>query len=87
MRICEARWSRPTRRCLIRNGFFLWGLVRLPAAFSDKPLHLLEAWGRCFPSISEVPGDPPPPLSILHGLLVVTGRKHLSDSLVQEVSK
>ena len=23
----------------------------------------------------EVPGDPPPPLAILHGLLVVTGRK------------
>jgi Ni,Fe-hydrogenase III small subunit len=27
----------------------------------------------------EVPGDPPPPLAVLHGLLAVTGRKQLSE--------
>jgi Ni,Fe-hydrogenase III small subunit len=31
--------------------------------------------GSVIPVDLEVPGDPPPPLSILHGLLVVTGRK------------
>jgi formate hydrogenlyase subunit 7 len=31
--------------------------------------------GSVLPVDLEVPGDPPPPLAILHGLLVVTGRK------------
>lgn len=31
--------------------------------------------GSVLPVDFEVPGDPPPPLSILHGLLAVTGRK------------
>jgi len=33
--------------------------------------------GSVLPVDLEVPGDPPPPLSILHGLLAVTGRKQL----------
>lgn len=33
----------------------------------------------------EIPGEPPPPLAILHGLLVATGRKSpLSSALLQE---
>ena len=28
----------------------------------------------------EVPGNPPPPLAILHGLLVAVGRKPSADS-------
>jgi len=31
--------------------------------------------GSVLPVDLEIPGDPPPPLAILHGLLVVTGRK------------
>lgn len=31
--------------------------------------------GSVLPVDLEVPGDPPPPLAILHGLLIVTGRK------------
>jgi Ni,Fe-hydrogenase III small subunit len=31
--------------------------------------------GSVLPVDLEVPGDPPPPLAVLHGLLVVTGRK------------
>jgi Ni,Fe-hydrogenase III small subunit len=30
--------------------------------------------GAVLPVDLDVPGDPPPPLAILHGLLVVTGR-------------
>jgi Ni,Fe-hydrogenase III small subunit len=46
--------------------------------------------GSVLPVDLEVPGDPPPPLSILHGLLVVTGRKQpveAQNSPVNEVSK
>ena len=43
--------------------------------------------GSVLPVDLEVPGDPPPPLSILHGLLVVTGRKQPVDSLSKEVAK
>jgi Ni,Fe-hydrogenase III small subunit len=36
----------------------------------------------------EVPGDPPPPLAVLHGLLVVTGRKQpISDTFYEGVLK
>jgi formate hydrogenlyase subunit 7 len=31
--------------------------------------------GSVLPVDLEIPGDPPPPLAVLHGLLVVTGRK------------
>ena len=34
--------------------------------------------GSVLPVDLEVPGNPPPPLAILHGLLVVTGRKDLA---------
>jgi len=33
----------------------------------------------------EVPGDPPPPLAILHGLLAVTGRKNLAGAVPASV--
>jgi Ni,Fe-hydrogenase III small subunit len=34
--------------------------------------------GSVLPVDLDVPGDPPPPLAVLHGLLVLTGRKRLS---------
>jgi Ni,Fe-hydrogenase III small subunit len=37
--------------------------------------------GSVLPVDLEVPGNPPPPLAILHGLLVVTGRKSPIDEL------
>ena len=41
--------------------------------------------GSVLPVDFEVPGNPPPPLAILHGLLVATGRKHETKSeLVSE---
>lgn len=35
--------------------------------------------GKVLPVDLEIPGNPPPPLAILHGLLVLTGRKKLED--------
>jgi Ni,Fe-hydrogenase III small subunit len=44
--------------------------------------------GTVLPVDLEVPGDPPPPLAILHGLLVVTGRKQpLSDTFYKGALK
>ncbi|HUZ94212.1 MAG TPA: hypothetical protein VMU57_04800 [Edaphobacter sp.] len=41
--------------------------------------------GSVLPVDFEVPGNPPPPLAILHGLLVATGRKSVTqDELVSE---
>jgi Ni,Fe-hydrogenase III small subunit len=41
--------------------------------------------GSVLPVDFEVPGNPPPPLAILHGLLVATGRKSVTKSeLVSE---
>ncbi len=36
--------------------------------------------GSVLPVDLEVPGDPPPPLAVLHGLLAVTGRKSLTET-------
>jgi Ni,Fe-hydrogenase III small subunit len=36
--------------------------------------------GSVLPVDLDVPGDPPPPLAVLHGLLVVTGRKQPSQA-------
>jgi Ni,Fe-hydrogenase III small subunit len=41
--------------------------------------------GSVLPVDFEVPGNPPPPLAILHGLLVATGRKSVTkNELVSE---
>jgi Ni,Fe-hydrogenase III small subunit len=49
--------------CAITGGVFGQTFMSLGGASSVLPVDL------------EIPGDPPPPLAILHGLLVVTGRK------------
>ena len=49
--------------CAVSGGIFGQTFVSAGGAASVVPVDL------------EIPGDPPPPLAILHGLLVVTGRK------------
>ncbi|MGH9716194.1 MAG: hydrogenase [Candidatus Acidiferrales bacterium] len=49
--------------CAITGGVFGSSFVSAGGAASILPVDL------------EIPGDPPPPLAILHGLLVATGRK------------
>ena len=49
--------------CAISGGIFGRGAMSAGGVSSILPVDL------------EVPGDPPPPLAILHGLLTVTGRK------------
>jgi len=49
--------------CAITGGVFGRTFMSAGGAASVVPVNL------------EIPGDPPPPLAILHGLLVVTGRK------------
>lgn len=39
--------------------------------------------GSVIPVDLDIPGDPPPPLAILHGLLTVTGRKQPHDSQME----
>jgi Ni,Fe-hydrogenase III small subunit len=59
--------------CAINGGVFGRTFMSAGGAASVLPVDL------------EIPGDPPPPLAILHGLLVVTGRKPpvLPESLVE----
>jgi len=52
--------------CAITGGVFGRTFISAGGAASVLPVDL------------EIPGDPPPPLAILHGLLVVTGRKTLA---------
>ncbi|HTZ73792.1 MAG TPA: hypothetical protein VMB47_07725 [Candidatus Aquilonibacter sp.] len=49
--------------CAISGGIFGQSFVSAGGVSSILPVDL------------ELPGDPPPPLAILHGLLAVTGRK------------
>lgn len=49
--------------CAVSGGIFGQSFVSAGGVSSILPVDL------------EVPGDPPPPLAILHGLLAVTGRK------------
>ncbi|HUJ39738.1 MAG TPA: hypothetical protein VLW54_04265 [Candidatus Acidoferrales bacterium] len=49
--------------CAITGGVFGRTFISAGGAASVVPVDL------------EIPGDPPPPLAILHGLLVVAGRK------------
>jgi Ni,Fe-hydrogenase III small subunit len=49
--------------CAVSGGIFGQSFVSAGGVASVLPVDL------------EVPGDPPPPLAVLHGLLVVTGRK------------
>jgi len=53
--------------CAISGGVFGRTFMSAGGAGSVLPVDL------------EVPGDPPPPLAILHGLLVVTGRKQIAE--------
>lgn len=59
--------------CAINGGVFGRTFMSAGGAVSVLPVDL------------EIPGDPPPPLAVLHGLLVVTGRKPpvLPESLVE----
>jgi formate hydrogenlyase subunit 7 len=59
--------------CAITGGVFGRTFMSAGGAASVLPVDL------------EVPGDPPPPLAILHGLLAVTGRKSptLRESLLE----
>jgi Ni,Fe-hydrogenase III small subunit len=59
--------------CAINGGVFGRTFMSAGGAASVLPVDL------------EIPGDPPPPLAILHGLLVVSGRKPpvLPESLVE----
>ncbi|MFZ0635099.1 MAG: hypothetical protein WA755_05895 [Candidatus Acidiferrales bacterium] len=50
--------------CAITGGVFGRTFMSAGGAASVLPVDL------------EIPGDPPPPLAVLHGLLVVTGRKN-----------
>jgi Ni,Fe-hydrogenase III small subunit len=52
--------------CAITGGVFGSGFMSAGGVSSVLPVDL------------EIPGDPPPPLAILHGLLAVTGRKALA---------
>lgn len=54
--------------CAITGGVFGRGALSAGGVGSILPVDL------------EVPGDPPPPLSIIHGLLAVTGRKPLVET-------
>jgi Ni,Fe-hydrogenase III small subunit len=59
--------------CAISGGIFGQSFVSAGGVSSILPVDL------------EIPGDPAPPLAILHGLLVVTGRKApVGDELVSE---
>lgn len=49
--------------CAINGGVFGHTFMSAGGAHSVLPVDL------------EIPGDPPPPLAVLHGLLVVTGRR------------
>lgn len=49
--------------CALTGGVFGRGFMSAGGVASVLPVDL------------EIPGDPPPPLAILHGLLVLTGRK------------
>ncbi len=51
--------------CAITGGVFGRSFMSAGGVWSVLPVHL------------EVPGNPPPPLAILHGLLVASGRKDL----------
>jgi len=52
--------------CAITGGVFGRGFMSAGGVSSVLPVDI------------EIPGDPPPPLAILHGLLAVTGRKSLA---------
>jgi Ni,Fe-hydrogenase III small subunit len=52
--------------CAVTGGVFGRTFMSAGGAASVLPVDL------------EIPGDPPPPLAILHGLLVATGRKALA---------
>jgi Ni,Fe-hydrogenase III small subunit len=54
--------------CAISGGVFGRGMMSAGGVGSVLPVDL------------EVPGDPPPPLAILHGLLAITGRKGLAEA-------
>lgn len=56
--------------CAINGGVFGRSAMSAGGVSSVLPVDL------------EVPGDPPPPLAILHGLLVVTGKKSVVDMRV-----
>jgi Ni,Fe-hydrogenase III small subunit len=60
--------------CAINGGVFGRTFMSAGGAASAVPVDL------------EIPGDPPPPLAVLHGLLVLTGRKPpvLNESLVEK---
>lgn len=59
--------------CAVSGGIFGQSFVSAGGVASVLPVDL------------EVPGDPPPPLAVLHGLLVATGRKApvANDSVVE----
>jgi Ni,Fe-hydrogenase III small subunit len=59
--------------CAINGGVFGRTFMSAGGAASVLPVDL------------EIPGDPPPPLAVLHGLLVIAGRKPpvLNESLVE----
>ena len=54
--------------CAISGGVFGRGMMSAGGVGSVLPVDL------------EVPGDPPPPLAVLHGLLAITGRKGLAEA-------
>jgi Ni,Fe-hydrogenase III small subunit len=56
--------------CAISGGVFGSGMMSAGGVGTVLPVDL------------EVPGDPPPPLAILHGLLAITGRKGLANAEV-----
>jgi Ni,Fe-hydrogenase III small subunit len=52
--------------CALTGGVFGRSFVSAGGVGSVLPIDL------------EIPGDPPPPLALLHGLLVASGRKHIT---------
>lgn len=62
--------AMPTPKCVVAVGACaLSGGVFGPSFVSESGI------GKIIPVDVEVPGQPPPPLAILHGLLVAVGRK------------
>jgi Ni,Fe-hydrogenase III small subunit len=66
--------AMPTPKCVVAAGACaLSGGVFGPSFVTGKGV------AEVIPVDVEVPGNPPPPLAILHGLLVVTGRKQSAE--------
>ena len=67
--------ARPMTRCRRRSGSWRSAPAPSPAACSGRASARRAGSARSSRSMSSVPGCPPPPLAILHGLLVLVGRK------------